>query len=764
MNFACETSQQLASQSTKWWIGRIAKEETWCKNENRTKTDSVPGYGQRYRVRIVGKHDKAEIKDEELEMVGVIMPVTAGSGHMNSSQTATLRQGSVVIGITLDGEDGSEYLIVGTLPNQTQTELKPKPNPKNGFENVTGVGGDSYRKSDGRPVFGLKPGGKPVEVSDGSSDIIPLQSDDDQEKDGKKSSDLPTKRKCGGAEVPGIQLAMRDMIASIESAQKALTSAQDAINKKAQNIEKDVTEAINKATEWISGKMKSIIEEVRKNTLDLVQKKIKKQFGKIWPEDRPKLKKIQDKVWDKISCLFNKVIKGIKGIVSSLLKGLVGKAVNIPVCIAQNFAGGLLSQILGPLIALINNLLTPLLALLGIAGSLAGNILGLIKGLLGFFSCEEEEECPDLVTWSFWDGPGAVPGGQPKFDITSIFSAAMSFASGLKGVISDVASIDFGSVVNVASAVKSVVSGVKGCVPDPVKCGPPKIEFYGSLSAPKGNVITSAVGDVLGVDIVAPGLSSDEPFVSIVDDCRKGSGANAYPIMDPKNPTKVQQVVIESPGDGYLSRFDGSKGGDGRVWARPEQTIVKRSDSTWEPPYNPGQKIELLPGDQITIPDNAIIDYPTVIPPGIPITIQVPVTVIAPEPDPEIQLLSQIQQIQQPQKSNADSYGVILTLCNPVIQNGGINYSEGDQIVIEPNMGGAELEPVFGPMGNLEKINVINPGTGFDTWPTIYIDSETGFNAKILPNFCVNRVEELPKIPEGAKIVSVIDCVGRLIK
>ena len=64
----------------------------------------------------------------------------------------------------------------------------------------------------------------------------------------------------------------------------------------------------------------------------------------------------------------------------------------------------------------------------------------------------------------------------------------------------------------------------------------------------------------------------------------------------------------------------------------------------------------------------------------------------------------------------------------------------------------------------MEEIRVINVGNGFDYWPTIYLESNTGYNAKIVPNFCVNRVDDkLTEIPEGVSIIQVVDCVGKLI-
>lgn len=772
MQFVRETKENVSAVDAKWWVGIIAKEESWIGNEKTTKwagENSIPGYGQRYRVRIVGKHDKSEIKDEELEVCNVIYPVTAGSGHANSKQSASLKQGSIVVGITKDGTDGTEYWILGVIGNQDQTQLASASNPENGFENRSGYGDNPYRKSDGVDVTDIPSNGdnnaRPLESSTGNNNLRKRDADDKMEKDARKSVDLPTKRSCSGSELLGIQLFLRNMIQDIEEAQKSLNEFSSAVNSFPGGVQKYIDERIQGASEYIGGKVKGIIEEIRKNTLSLIEKTVRKEYVNTWPTDRPKVKRIQDEVWDKVSCVFNKFISGLVNLVSDVLKGLFDKIINVPICLAQNLASAIISQILGQLIALINAALQPLFALLGIAADLGSSILNLIKNLLGFFSCEEDEECPPTTNWNFWTGPGSISGGNPLLDVDSVFSSAMNFAGTISGAVDTFSNFSF----DPGGAVNSILSAASSCLSDYINCGPPKVEFYG-LSERNGgkravgNAIVSAAGDILGVDVVIPGsgYGSSPPAVSIIDNCSTGKGATGIAVLNGGTvngggSNSVNYVVITTPGDGYISRNNGTKGGDGRIWAKRNQTIVKRKNKKWEVPFYPGSPIELLPGDEITIPDGTFIDEPIKIPGGVPVVVEEPVTIVTPDIPQEI--------IDNPIISEEPTYDVLLTICNPVVLDSGINYKPGDKIVIENNSG-AELEPVFGPLGDLIDIKVINPGTGFNSWPRIYVDSETGYNAKIVPNFCITRLtkEEVDKLPEGVKIVSVVDCVGKFIK
>lgn len=111
-----------------WWIGQIATDSTWRDNilsgkyENR---DQNPGWGYRYKVRIIGLHDlgETEIPSEKLPWAQVMYPVTAGGGQANSGATANLRQGMMVFGFFLDGQEQQVPVIMGVLGNNIQTRL-----------------------------------------------------------------------------------------------------------------------------------------------------------------------------------------------------------------------------------------------------------------------------------------------------------------------------------------------------------------------------------------------------------------------------------------------------------------------------------------------------------------------------------------------------------------------------------------------------------------------------------------------------------------
>ena len=132
-----------------WWIGQITDDSTWRDNISAGKIaskNSVPGWGYRYKVRIIGLHDRSEtsLQSEELAWAQVMYPITAGGGQAGASQTPNIRQGNFVFGFFLDGQEQQVPIIMGVLGNNAQTILSNKTaltggenfSPQSGYANT----------------------------------------------------------------------------------------------------------------------------------------------------------------------------------------------------------------------------------------------------------------------------------------------------------------------------------------------------------------------------------------------------------------------------------------------------------------------------------------------------------------------------------------------------------------------------------------------------------------------------------------------------
>jgi hypothetical protein len=112
-------------------------------------------------------------------------------------------------------------------------------------------------------------------------------------------------------------------------------------------------------------------------------------------------------------------------------------------------------------------------------------------------------------------------------------------------------------------------------------------------------------------------------------------------------------------------------------------------------------------------------------------------------------------------ESSIPRYPTLLSLKEIVVNNPGINYSPGvDVVEITPN-NGAILQATFTPFGQVVGVKVVRPGIGFTSRPTITIRSESGINADFTPVFEIIRDPVLfsPQLQQR-KIITVIDTVG----
>ena len=226
-------------------------------------------------------------------------------------------------------------------------------------------------------------------------------------------------------------------------------------------------------------------------------------------------------------------------------------------------------------------------------------------------------------------------------------------------------------------------------------------------------------------------------------------------IADPNGTdTGVTGITMMATGYDYLPVPDGSRGGDGRVWADFDQTTVRHSDGTYDVPYSPGEIITVKEGDTICTPLGSVsaiynMDGTSIELMGGCNTVTADGIVTAPDTE------------RTPRQSE-NTYPIVLYICEAIILNPGFGYQEGDEVVIEP-ANGAEITPIFGPYGNLTSLKIIKGGEGFQQMPRAFINSDTGINAEIAIRMCIDRVgDEVKELPSADKIISVIDCVGKV--
>jgi len=264
------------------------------------------------------------------------------------------------------------------------------------------------------------------------------------------------------------------------------------------------------------------------------------------------------------------------------------------------------------------------------------------------------------------------------------------------------------------------------CPTAPQTCGPPKVKIFGGngIGAVANAIISPNSNSIIGFDIKDPGRNFfSAPYVELVDECGNGKGASARAVLGPTGRTNpvtgrpevgVVRIVVDSPGDGYIARPDGSLGGNERVWAEPSEGYVIDTDGNY-----------VVVPEGVAPPENTAVYFP----PRVPV-----------EAD--------------------DAYQVILEIDDVIVKDPGFGYQPDDTIKITPD-NGAILEPVI-EGDKVVGVKVILPGMGFSDFPVIEVVSDTGYNAEFTPVFKIVDPETIEQIPETATVIQVIDCVGKV--
>ena len=749
-----------------WWIGQIPKQKNWISNlaeRPSESNDDFKGFDYRYKVRILGYHpaDTNELSDEDLPWASVLFPVTAGSGQGGASQSPNLRQGNFVHGFFLDGEDGQQPVITGVFGVNQYAEVKRNNGLVGPYELFSGTPADEESISRDSLPFNQDQANtdKTAVESVIGWDQIFSGADNEAHLDSLVAQVTDKPPECDLDRKDNIQGILKNALNRKQRLEKAKKKWKDKISintdglkidvtgalKGISNIEKEIDETMAEAQEKITGQVKRITDGIQLNINKKINKTMAKAFASLPVSQLGKAKKLGDKAADDLSCAFRNIQGNLSKMIGNFLKNAVNKLINGPLCAVNNFVGSLLGRISGVIDGATDAILGPIKSFLSSVGGvndIIDDLTDVASSAMSFLSCAAAPSCDEVTAWSQGLGVDA-PDILGTLDIPGALFKAKEIYSGIKKSIGKFKNIGDSVKLAVERADFSDVIGdaVQSCNVGPLRCGPPTIQFFGGGgSGAAGNAIIGAAGTLLGVDIILPGSGyADVPFVSFKDSCGKGGGASGLAVIQDG---QVVDVIMNDSGTGYIPAPDGSQGGDGTTWAESDETTVKRADGTYEVPYSPGEVITVFPGDQVTEPG------------GKQVIIEESTTITAKSPEDVVQKGTS-------PTSNTGEYPVLLSIDTISVVKGGFNYDcSKDTVVVEPN-NGAKLTIGRCSNGTIDSINVEDGGSGFKDDPNIYIQSDSGYNAKLVPTFKVIRVDQDERVVSPADIIQVIDCVGK---
>ena len=659
--------------------------------------------------------------------------------------------------------------------------------------------------------------------ADGSGSTSQIQSNLQKQaeiNDGSTKNNIPQAYVCDSDASAGkIQRDIQNMIKDINKAQQGLKDWRKSIlypswsqiDGKVVSIQQFISIKVQRAADSVSGWVKDRLM----GAYEWIIRKITAAVGDFLhfldPDKQKDAGAVIDTALDLLTCHFRKIIENLAGLVLKALLAIVDRYIRVPICAAENILAAILGQIMGWINGVVSAIMGPINALLG-AVDIVGDILDFITDVLNFLNCETKPACPKVDEYSLWDGASQHEISDPMALIDKVTAYAQSVSQAV-----DPNNIDFGDFEFDVSGI--IDNAFDECNVDAVFCGPPEVSFWGSGGkGATGNAIISAAGDLLGVDIVnsGSGYDDDVPFISFKDACGNGQGGSGTVIIGSVSPviinggtgtgtggtgtggtgtgdnvvddfgnviyvpdengTDIGVISVEVDGGwGYLPVSDGSQGGDGWTWADSDDTVIKRGENTpegtstngtWDIPYIPGDLIVVYPGDTIRTPPGSESEIAgsdgktTAVPGGSFFEVPFRGVITAPSTSSEGRGIEFLKDSDGYPMTNSQ-YPAILYVCEAIIKNSGFGYQPTDKIIVEP-ANGAELEPKFNEFGQLIAVKVISGGEGVKEIPDVYIESATGFNAKITLRFCIDRIgkDEFSEPSYQDKIISIVDCVG----
>ena len=397
-----------------WWIGRVAHPDYW-KMENLASA-AAGSASHRVKVRIIGYHPWDDtLPENDLPWANVMMDPVTGSGQGSMGDTLNLVGGETAIGFFSDGEEAQQPVIIGLLHRSAEatnsiTESEIRSSGSNQFKPFTG-----YTKR--KPAATKKTAeiiedpviveNSPKQVESGKvkksnlressnvlydveGNIIGSAAHQAFVRDNTKEQDKPST--CEDNVIGDISQALTDFVAFasvLESFQgnfidpltNAIVNMEQQIRSTARAIQRIIKKALNNIRTGLIKRVMSLFK---------VFAAISKRLNPLNFFLGPAAQKAFKKIIKILFCLFDNIFGDIFGFIENLIKGLLGRVINVGICAVEQFTSG----IVGKLMDLIKKVTGPILAGINwLTGGLANitNVLSKVSSyarqIIAFLDC-----------------------------------------------------------------------------------------------------------------------------------------------------------------------------------------------------------------------------------------------------------------------------------------------------------------------------------------------------------------------------------------
>ena len=376
-------SNYIGKDGFSWWIGQVAKKDTW---EKGSEFSNQGDWSARCKVRIVGHHsfDGSILADEDLPWAQVMLDPSFGSAQGGIGGTLALRGGETCIGFFLDGDDGQQPVIIGLLyrsdgVKNLQTEDVVAKEKSSRFKPFTGHPGNNPPSTQ-RNIRGAKeidqanPNESPKETTPVPKDLnLAYTTDLGFNIDGVSVTpqfgdklagvfnDIPASSThavaaafttrdafvkpngCQNNLIGQITQGLQDFIAFTNGLDQYLGVYIDPVL----NEIVDIANSIRNVARQIGGIIKLIINNLRDTIFKCIAWAFRKLVGLIIPPPQQTIVlEIMKKILDVIFCILEKLPGGIIDYIEGLLGDLAANTINAPVCAVEQWTAGVLAKVM----------------------------------------------------------------------------------------------------------------------------------------------------------------------------------------------------------------------------------------------------------------------------------------------------------------------------------------------------------------------------------------------------------------------------------
>ena len=592
-------SNYIGKDGFSWWIGQVAKKDTW---EKGSEFSNQGDWSARCKVRIVGHHsfDGSILADEDLPWAQVMLDPSFGSAQGGIGGTLALRGGETCIGFFLDGDDGQQPVIIGLLyrsdgvknlqtedvvakekssrfkpftghpgnnPPSTQRNIRgakeiDQANPNESRKETTPVPKDlnlAYTTDLGfnidgvsvTPQFGDKLAGVFKDIPASSTQAVAAAF---------TTRDAFVKPNgCQNNLIGQITQGLQDFIAFTNGLDQYLGVYIDPVL----NEIVDIANSIRNVARQIGGIIKLIINNLRDTIFKCIAWAFRKLVGLIIPPPQQTIVlEIMKKILDVIFCILEKLPGGIIDYIEGLLGDLAANTINAPVCAVEQWTAGVLAKVMDSIEEALSTIMSGIGWLTGGLSTVSGILnqaSSLASQIFSFLECTGLA-CKTPSVWAANFGPSEkeVDDWQKMVDGVNVFKGVSDGLGSIEDALYETplyAGINgrFNNFFNTCNQKVINPTSQEDILPLPIgtkykTCIPPIARIVGDGIGARATPIVGDNSSILLVNIDSGGVGYTKATVVIVDNTGYGTGAYAKAII---RDGSVSSIYLTDVGSGY---------------------------------------------------------------------------------------------------------------------------------------------------------------------------------------------------------------------